>query len=228
MRVRRTYADQPGRLVATMLRALAAELSDPGRYARAKDYARDGAVFEIDIRFGAASGLVMGSRRQPYEVLVAVDPAPADEIARADPAVMGSMTLLVPDGDELAVSCTCPDAAGAAGPLCKHAIALLLVLADEISAEPTLLMRWRTVDADGASRAAATYRLPARGRPVSTAPTRVDVLAGLLDSPSPIPQLPAIDRRSVARPSSVVLADPVVRLLDDLYSEAIALTGRQP
>jgi hypothetical protein len=223
----RAFGEQPGRLIATMLRALAAELSDPGRYARAKNYARDGAVFEIDIRPGAVSGLVMGSRRLPYEVLLAVDPAAADEIAGADRGAVGSMALLVPGGEELEVSCTCPDADGAAGPLCKHAIALLLVFADEVSADPLLLARWRTADPDGASWATDTHRLPARGRPVSTAPTRVDMLAGLLDSPTLLPALPAIARRAVARPSSVVLADPVVRLLDELHAEAVALTSRR-
>ena len=84
-RPRRSLGNQHGRLVATMLRALAAELSDPGRSARAKAYARDGAVIEIDIRPGVVSGLVLGSRRDPYEVFLAADPAPAEEIAAADP-----------------------------------------------------------------------------------------------------------------------------------------------
>jgi hypothetical protein len=169
----------------------------------------------------------MGSRRQPYEVLLAVDPAPADEIARADPAAIRSMTMLVPDGAELAVSCTCPDAAGAAGPLCKHAIAVLLVLADEVSVEPALLVRWRTPDPEGNAWAPGGYRLPARGRPVTTTPARIDVLAGLLDAPSPLPSRPRVARHDVARPSSVVLADPLVRLLHELYAEALAISGRE-
>ena len=93
-RPRRSFGNQPGQLVATMLRALAAEVSDPGRYSRAKAYARDGAVIEIDIRPEVVSGLVLGSRREPYEVLLTVDPAPADEIERAHPAQLGSMTML--------------------------------------------------------------------------------------------------------------------------------------
>ena len=95
-RPRRSFGNQPGQLVATMLRALAAEVSDPGRYSRAKAYARDGAVIEIDIRPEVVSGLVLGSRRQPYEVLLTVDPAPTDEIERANPAQLGSMTMLDP------------------------------------------------------------------------------------------------------------------------------------
>ncbi len=147
-----------------MLRALAAELSDPGRYSRAKAYARDGAVIEIDIRPQTVTGLVLGSRRQPYEVLLAADAASAEEIAVADPAVLGSMTMLVPGREELSVACTCPDAAGFGGGLCKHAVALLLVLADETTIEPELLVRWRSPDPDDRVRALDAHRLPGRGR----------------------------------------------------------------
>ena len=107
---RATLGHAPGHLVATMLRALAAELSDPGRYTRAKAYARDGAVIDIDVRPGVVSGLVLGSRREPYEVVLGSDPVPPDELAGADPAVVGAMAMLIPAREELAVSCTCPDA----------------------------------------------------------------------------------------------------------------------
>ena len=183
----------PGHLVATMLRALAAELSDPGRYTRAKAYARDGAVIDIDVRPGVVSGLVLGSRREPYEVVLGSDPVPPDELAGADPAVVGAMAMLIPAREELAVSCTCPDASGAAGMLCKHAIAVLLVLADETSAAPELLPRWRSADESANRRAMhGTYRLTPRGR-ATRAVTRVDVLAGVLDAPVPMPSIPVIE-----------------------------------
>ncbi len=165
-RPRRSLGNQPGRLVATMLRALAAELSDPGRSARAKAYARDGAVIEIDIRPGVVSGLVLGSRRDPYEVFLAADPAPADEIAAANVTKLATLTMLIPGRDELAVSCSCPDAGGAPGLLCKHAIAVLLVLADETSIEPELLIRWRTSAGEGAGMPVGVARLPRRGRAI--------------------------------------------------------------
>ena len=45
---RRLITPHPqGRLPAAMLRALAAEMSDPGRFSRAKAYARDGAVIDF-------------------------------------------------------------------------------------------------------------------------------------------------------------------------------------
>jgi hypothetical protein len=221
-RPRRSFGQQPGRLVATMLRALAAELSDPGRYSRAKTYARDGAVIEIDVRAEVVSGLVLGSRREPYEVLLVADPAPADEVSRADPAVLGAMTMLIPGRDELSVSCTCPDADGG-GVLCKHAVALLLVLADETSIEPELLIRWRMParPSDEVARRDA-YRLPRRGRSVAGAPARVDVLAGLLDSPTPVPRPPGVTTQPVPAPPATLLDDPAQRLLHELYVAAVA------
>ena len=169
-RPRRSFGNQPGQLVATMLRALAAEVSDPGRYSRAKAYARDGAVIEIDIRPEVVSGLVLGSRREPYEVLLTADPAPIDEIERANPAQLGSLTMLVPGRDELAVSCSCPDADGTPGLLCKHAIAVLLVLADEASIEPDLLVRWRSADAEGGRGRMRVSKLPRPRTAPSVAP----------------------------------------------------------
>ena len=59
---RSTGTNPAGRLPAAMLRALAAELSDPGRFSRAKAYAHDGAVIDIVIEPGQVRGLVQGSR----------------------------------------------------------------------------------------------------------------------------------------------------------------------
>src|SRR5262245_45647563 len=215
-RPRRTFGNQPGRVVAAMLRALAAELSDPGRYSRAKAYARDGAVIEIDIRPQSATGLVLGSRRQPYEVLLAADAANADELAAADPAVLGSMTMLVPGRDELSIGCTCPDAAGVVGGLCKHAVALLLVFADETSIEPELLVRWRSPDPDDRMWAFDAHRLPGRGHTGAPVSARVDVLAGLLDMRRPLPELPRITRRPLPAPPPVAHTDRLGRLVHEL------------
>jgi hypothetical protein len=225
-RPRRTFGNQPGRVVAAMLRALAAELSDSGRYARAKAYARDGAVIEIDIRAHTVTGLVLGSRRQPYEVLLAADPASAEEISAADPAVLGSMTMLVPGREELSVACTCPDAAGLVGGPCKHAVALLLVLADEASIEPELLVRWRSPDPDDRGRSLDAHRLPGRGRIGAPVAARVDVLAGLLDARQPLPELPRVTRRRLPAPPPAALTDRLARLLHELHADAVATVSR--
>ncbi len=115
-----------------MLRAVAAEVSDPARFGRAKAYARDGAVFDIEVEPGEARGLVQGSRYEPY--VTTVYAAPADEL--------GSLLGAVPEADELLATCSCPDESP--GGFCKHALATLLVLADEITIEPSVLARWRS------------------------------------------------------------------------------------
>ena len=189
----RASAPSPGRLPATLLRALCAELADPARYRRAKDYARDGAVIDLDVRPGAVVGEVLGSRR---------DAVPGDARGRSRrrrrhgaPA----RVMLIPERTELAVACTCPDADS--GAMCKHALALLLVLADEVSIEPELLARWRSAGRLGADRRRAAPRSGGdrathatrpgrdRGGGRSPAPVRVDVLAQLLASPTPIGDL---------------------------------------
>ncbi len=153
-RPRHVYgANPPGRLPAAMLRALAAELSDPGRFSRAKGYARDGAVVDIDVEPGCVRAEVQGSRYEPY--VAAVHVAPADDAQ--------SLLGLVPDRDELMAECTCPDDAW--GGFCKHAVAALLVLADEVTAAPEVLTTWRS------------------GEPIEVrapADPPIDVLAGLL------------------------------------------------
>ena len=69
-----------------MLRALAAELSDPGRFARAKAYARDGAVVDIEIEPGEVRATIQGSRFEPYVATVFVRPERRPrQPARPDP-----------------------------------------------------------------------------------------------------------------------------------------------
>lgn len=222
---RRSFGTQPGRLAATMLRALAAELSDPGRYSRAKSYARDGAVVEIDVREGEVSGQVYGSRRDPYDVTIFADALPADELAAASATPVP--TLLIPEPAELEILCSCPDADG--GVVCKHALAVLLVVADEVSIEPELLPRWR---APGEDRLGLGFR-PRRRRGLAEPARRavppprrpnVDVLGALARSPRPIGNLP--DFSSLPRPrleTPPVAADDTSRLVDQLLAEAIDL-----
>lgn len=143
-RPRRPLGPQPGRLLAVMLRALIAELCEPRRYARAKEYARDDAVVDIEVRPRRVVGSVQGTRREPYIATIQVDGVDREELAAATApgAPAGALNPLLPRPDELAVACTCPDSEP--GRLCKHVAAVLLVLADELSIEPILLARWRS------------------------------------------------------------------------------------
>ena len=174
---RRTVGtNSAGRLPAAMLRALAAELSDPGRFARAKAYARDGAVVDIAVEPGQARGEVQGSRYEPYAVTIHTEPA------RDGEGLLG----LIPERDELFAECSCPDA-GTFG-TCKHALAVLLVLADEVSIDTAVLERWRAAGAADPRPHRATA-------PAAPEAPPVDVLAAALTAPAPLPDLPAIPPR---------------------------------
>ena len=176
-----------------MLRALAAELADPGRFTRAKAYARDGAIVDIEIEPGVVRAEVQGSRYDPY--LTELHVSAADDARGAR-----DLVALVPDRNEIAAACTCPDAAPSGGASCKHVLATLLVLADELTIEPDLLTRWRS------GGTAARARRPA-------VESEADLLAGLLGSPGPLPALPVLPPRlPVAMPAAAgdtaaVLAD---------------------
>ena len=160
---RRLITPHPqGRLPAAMLRALAAEMSDPGRFSRAKAYARDGAVIDIVIEPGEVRGEVQGSRYEPYVATIYAAPAPIDE------GLLG----LIPERSELMATCSCPDAETFG--VCKHALAVLLVLADELTIEPDLLARWR-----GGDRSTSPVATPE--------PESIDTVGPLLRASGPLP-----------------------------------------
>ena len=179
----------PGRLPAAMLRALTAELSDPGRFSRAKAYARDGAVVDIEIQPGEVRVEVLGSRYEPYQTRV-----------WATPAEDRTSTIgLVPERDELGAECTCPDDAPYA--FCKHALTALLVFADEVTIDPDVLVTWRS---------GTPVARPERDQ---AAP---DSLSALLRAPAEIPEPPRLPRRlPVAMPAT---ADELAEVLADALS----------
>jgi hypothetical protein len=177
----------PGRLPAAMLRALAAELSDPGRFSRAKAYARDGAVIDIDISRGEVRATIQGSRYEPYVASVYVTPSDDHD----------SLLGLIPDRDELQATCSCPDDGPYGGAFCKHALAALLTLADEVTIEPGALAQWRTADPDAEASAIPRRRVDGPGsRPGNAADADVvDVLVTAVAAPAPIPGPPDLPAR---------------------------------
>lgn len=202
-----------------MLRALSAELSDPGRYSRGKGYARDGAVIDIEIRPGEVAGEVLGSRREPYRVSLHADAMPMRDVPGALTAA-AAVVALIPDRTEMSVQCSCPDADG--GLMCKHAIAVLLVFADEVSIEPELLARWR-----GGSPANEQVDRATEPTRVDRAP-RVDVLASMLTSPTPLapaPNLRSLTVQSFTTPKAMRTAS--TDLFDQLLADTIAVISRR-
>jgi uncharacterized Zn finger protein len=127
-RPRKPYGpNPPGRLLGTMVKVLAAEMSDQRRLARGKRYWADDAVIDIVVGHGAVTAEIQGSRQEPYVV-----------------TIEASGGAGVPGKREVWAQCTCPDDTGTGVDLCKHAVAAFFALADEITIEPTLVDRWRS------------------------------------------------------------------------------------
>jgi uncharacterized Zn finger protein len=201
---------RPGQIAAVVLRALAAELADPGRFRRASAYARDGAVIELTVLPGELRVLVRGSRFEPYQARVWVEPTEPGNVGLA----------LVPRRDELAAECTCPDDGADPGTFCKHAVAALLVLADEVIADPAVLDTWRAeVDTDD--------RPIRRRRPASRSELDepgdgddgVDVLVAAIAAPRPLPAPPQLARRL---PVAMARHDELGDLLAGTLADALA------
>lgn len=132
-RPRKPYGpNPPGRLAATMIKVLAAEMSDSGRLGRGKRYWNDDAVIDLVVGHGAVTAEVQGSRAVPYVVTLR--------------ATTGEG---VPSRRQVRIDCTCPDDESFDS-ACKHAVATLFALSDEIAIDPTVIDRWRgTVRDDG-------------------------------------------------------------------------------
>jgi hypothetical protein len=188
-------ATHPGRLPATMIKVLAAEMSDPQRLRRGKQYARDGSVLDIDVAPGIVVCEVQGSRSSPYVASLEVRPGDGMPLRR-----------------DVTAHCTCPDDENFQGHACKHVVATMFVFSDELLLEPELLDIWRQTsssrdqndactgdDAPAVRRRHLTLVSPrpvAHGRPVEPEPepVAVDPLADVLVAPpgTSLPALPEI------------------------------------
>ena len=181
-----------------MLRALAAELSDPSRFTRAKAYARDDAVIDIVVEPGVVRAEVQGSRYDAYATEL--------HVGRVDEPGSVSLVELIPDRREIGASCTCPDGGPLGVAYCKHVIATVLVLADEITVEPELLSRWRA----GGDHAGVTpaWEVEDDGDPLAP----LFVATGPLPSPPELPPRLPVAMPAAAGDAAAVLADALAVL----------------
>jgi len=124
-------AQHPGRLPATMMRVLAAEMSDPGRLRRGKKYANDGSVLDIIIEPGTVTCEIQGTRSSPYVATIEVAPGSGMPLRR-----------------HITKHCTCPDDDNWDNYACKHVVATMFALSNEFLLEPDLLDVWRDHNAD--------------------------------------------------------------------------------
>jgi uncharacterized Zn finger protein len=109
-----------------MMKVLAAEMSDPQRLRRGKQYAKDGSVLDIVVDPGIVTGEVQGTRATPYVASLEVTPGDGMPLRR-----------------DVRAMCSCPDADNWDDHACKHVIATMFAFADELLIEPELLDVWR-------------------------------------------------------------------------------------
>jgi hypothetical protein len=214
-------ANHRGRLPATMMKVLAAEMSDPSRLRRGKQYAKDGSVLDIVIDPGTVTCEIQGSRSTPYIAVVTVTPGDGMPLRR-----------------DVGFTCTCPDNDNWDNHACKHVVATLFTLSDEMLLEPELLDLWRNRTSDVEETADATLSLAVgsgtTGRhlrlvragertptPRAPEPPHVDPLAELLGVPTgaTLPDVTTIERIDPDLPRSRELATVLRDALGNLRIE---------
>jgi uncharacterized Zn finger protein len=133
------------------------------RLNRGRSYARHGNVLDIDVQSGLVRAKVQGSRKQPYRVEIGLKPLSKEEWDKvisllrrkaiyAARLLSGEMPrdieeifkaadvpLFPKSGEDLIMSCTCPDWASP----CKHVAAAYYVLGSEFDRDPFLLFELR-------------------------------------------------------------------------------------
>jgi uncharacterized Zn finger protein len=136
------------------------QICDGGRLARGRSYARKGQVMDFEITPGLVAARVQGSRATPYAVTIAVQAFGEEDWARIQEALsaqalyraallageMPHEIVDVFDGldrplfpSSLDMRCSCPDWSIP----CKHASAVLYVLAEAFDDDPFLVLAWR-------------------------------------------------------------------------------------
>lgn len=102
---------------------LAIDLGDPGRMAKARRLYRSSAVSALDIEGGTAFASVADTDGTFEVEVTVVQPLSPDQI---------------PQPSDLELTCTCDDAAD----VCRHGLATVLALAEEVEIDVRTLGRW--------------------------------------------------------------------------------------
>jgi hypothetical protein len=164
-----------GKLASTLLSVAVAGMADPARFRRGKVYVADGAVSKLQLTPGQLVATVEGSGSSAYQVYVVVRTVERPDVSTPE-QLRAQINRLTPEGDDIMVSCTCPDDADP----CKHGVAAILAFAAELVSRPELLVQWRCGDggdeparAKVGSRARASERHLRLATPLPTDRARV-------------------------------------------------------
>lgn len=135
--MRRPLRSDEARAIAN----LAIDLGDPGRMAKARRLHRSGSVSAIDVESGAAHASVTDADGEIYDVTITVVAPPAQEL---------------PMANDLLAECSCDDT----GDACRHGLAAMLGIAEEVEADVRVIDRWTGAEAPPK---VATYESPGSG-----------------------------------------------------------------
>jgi uncharacterized Zn finger protein len=140
-------------------------ICDGGRLGRGRSYARKGQVIDFGVTPGRVRARVQGSRPKPYQVTITIPAYDEVDWSRIQVALgaralyraallAGDMPHEIVDvfdslgrplfPSDLDMRCTCPDWSIP----CKHASAVLYVLAEAFDDDPFLVLAWRGRDRD--------------------------------------------------------------------------------
>ena len=177
-----------GKFAGTMLSVKVAEIAEPSRFRKGREYLRNDAVTRLEIDTGRMRAVVMGGQPQPYLVDVLVRVLPRIEPLN-DSTLRLQLHRLIPDMGDMTIRCTCPDPEVP----CKHVAAALLALSGELIAQPNLLVHWRCEPPADDARVEVGSR--ARGH------LRLAPVIDTAEAAPPVPPPHAVPERTTARSS---------------------------
>jgi len=228
------------------------QVAGPARVARGRTYARAGQVLSLAVTAGRVTAQVQGSRPSPYATELTFSTWDAEtrgelaDAVAASPATLAAVLAgVMPEGFEqltldagLALfpesladarfACTCPDW----GDPCKHAAAVVYLLAEWLDTEPFGVLTLRGVDRDELLAAvAARSRAAEGGEPEPADAPLADLVDGWFTRTGPLPALEAVatataSGRTVLDDLDVALLGPGAAGLPDRLRAALAALHR--
>jgi hypothetical protein len=146
-----------GKLASTMLSVTVASMGDPARFRRGRTLQLEGAVQRLEIDAGTLRASVVGSRPEPYSVVISAPtiPRPTGPVGDSSGVARSMIAGLLPDKSDVLTSCSCPDFDDP----CKHSVAALLAFAEQLTSQPRLLIEWRCHGTDGQRAEVGSRRL---------------------------------------------------------------------
>jgi uncharacterized Zn finger protein len=141
---------------------LVESFADSGRLQRGRAYARKGQVIDLRVERYEVTARVQGSVEEPYEVALGIEAIPESGWRRVEEELASravfqarllagemppeiewvfaelGLALFPGTAEELHMMCSCPDW----GDPCKHAAAVLYLLAEAFDDDPFLILAW--------------------------------------------------------------------------------------